>query len=180
MSLQDKSLICVDSICELLIGLLRNITLYDEFAEFPHLTSHIMTSLIDGIISKVKDKTKQQINELLKNENDYIWTDSDKFINDLSQITKTGSFDIDPMIKFLDGYFDAIKNIVAHSVPKIIMSNIVREIENTMLSFLLQFIVIEEKLSLLKHDDEMEKQRIYYNDLRQRVLTIKKGFIKNN
>ena len=180
ISLQDKSLRCVDSTCELIINLLRNITLQEEFAQYPFLASHIMTNLIDEIISKAKEKTKYQINELLKNENEYIWTDSKEFITDLSNITKTGSFEMDLMIKFLEGYFSAIKQIVSHSVPKIIMSNIIREIENAMLSFLLQSTVIEEKLVLLKQDEEIEKQRLYYSDLRNRVGTIKKNFVKSN
>ena len=160
--------------------MLRNITLQEEFAQYPFLASHIMTNLIDEIISKAKEKTKYQINELLKNENEYIWTDSKEFITDLSNITKTGSFEMDLMIKFLEGYFSAIKQIVSHSVPKIIMSNIIREIENAMLSFLLQSTVIEEKLVLLKQDEEIEKQRLYYSDLRNRVGTIKKNFVKSN
>ena len=84
------------------------------------------------------------------------------------------------MVKFLEGYFNAIKHIVSHSVPKIIMSNVIREIENSMLSFLLQFVVIEEKIVLLKQDEEIEKQRLYYNNLRNRVVIIKKNFVKTN
>jgi len=180
MTLQDKSLKCVDGICELIINLIRNISMQEEFAQYPQLAAHIMSSLIDEIISKTKDKTKQQINELLKNENEYIWTDSKEFITDLSQITKSSSFDMEPMIKFLEGYFSSIKSVVAHSVPKIIMSNVIREIETAMLSYLLQTIVNEDKITLLKQDDEIEKQRLYYSDLRNRVQTIKKSFIKTN
>lgn len=180
MNLQEKSLKCVDNICELIINLIRNITSQEEFAQYPLLSSHMMNILIDEIISKVKDRTKHNINELLKNENDYIWTDSREFIETLSQITKTNSFELNSITNFLEGYFKSIKLIIIHSVPKMIMSNVIREIENSMLSFLLQTIVIEEKLSLLKQDDEVEKQRLYYSDLKNRVHSIKKNFSKNN
>lgn len=178
MTLQDKSLKCVDNICELIINLIRNITLEEEFAQYPQLASHVMTVLIDEIIAKSKDRTKQHINKLLRNECDYIWTDSKEFIALLAQMSKTTSPEIEPITNFLEGYFLAIKHIVSHSVPKIVMSDIIREIENAMLSFLLQCIVIEEKLPLLKQDDEIEKQRLYYSDLKNRVIMIKKNFNK--
>ena len=58
------------------------------------------------------------------------------------------------------------------------MSNIIREIEKFMLSHLLQTVVNEEKIPLLKQDEEVEKQKNYYLDLRNRVLIIKKNFSK--
>ena len=58
------------------------------------------------------------------------------------------------------------------------MSNIIREIEQIMLSYLLQTIAIDEKISLLKQDEDIEKQRNYYIDLRSRILVIKKNFYK--
>ena len=179
MALQDKSLRCVDSVCELIINLLRNITLQEEFAQFPNMASNIMASLIDEIISKNKEKSKLQINELLKNESEYIWTDSGEFVKDLAQVTKPGTFDLTVMIKFLEGYFSAVKNIVSHSVPKIVMSNVIRDMESSILSFLLHTTVTEDKICLLAQDPEIEKQRAYYSDLKQRVLTIKKGFKTN-
>lgn len=176
MTLQDRSLRCVDTVCDSIINLIRSITLQEEFAQYPQLASNIMTILIDEIISKSKDKAKHIIGELLKNECDYIWTDSKEFINLLSQITKSNTFEIEPIINFLEGYFLSIKQIISHSVPKIIMSSIIREIETTMLSFLLQTVVTEDKIVLLKQDDEIEKQRLYYTDLKNRIINIKKNF----
>ena len=56
------------------------------------------------------------------------------------------------------------------------MSCIIRNIESILLSFLLQHIVQENKFPLLKEDDEIEKQRSYYVDLRNRINSIKKVF----
>jgi GTP-binding protein EngB required for normal cell division len=178
MILQDKSLKCVDLICELIIDLVRNISLQEEFARYPYLASHVISSLNDEILTKTKEKAKYQINELLKTETEYIWTDSKEFIIELSKISKSGDFELESMINFLECYFASIKQIIVHSVPKIIMSNIVREIENSLLSFLLQTIVVEEKIGLLKQDEEIEKQRLYYCDIKNRINTIKKNFKK--
>lgn len=181
MTLQDKSLKCVDSICEVIINLIKSINSQEEFSQYPHLCSYIMTLLTDEIISKAKENTKQFINELLKNESDYIWTDSNDFLTFLFELTKNDSLDDLKIIKgLLESYFGSIKQIISHSVPKIIMSNIIKIIETSMLSFLLQSIVTEDKVNLLKQDDEIEKQRIYYKDLKNRIQLIKKNFIKSN
>jgi dynamin 1-like protein len=178
-SLQENSLRCVDTICELIINLIRNITSQEEFSQYPLLSTHIMNILIDDIISKTKCNTKTNINNILKNESDYIWTDSHEFAETLLQMTKSNNYEVEHIVTFLEGYFKSIKLIIAHIVPKIIMSDIVREIENSMLSFLIQTTVVEEKIPLLKQDDEIEKQRMYYLDLKNRVIGIKKTF-KNN
>lgn len=174
MTLQGPSYKCVDDICDLLIRTIRELHLQDEFAVYPQLASAIMSALIDEIISRTKTRTKNMINELLKNETDYIWTDSDTFAQSIIQLTKNNKYE-----PFLESYFQTIKNIIVHSVPKIIMSGIVREAENTMLSFLLQSIVTDDKLSLLKQDEKIERQRIIYNDLQTRVFVIKKSFLHN-
>lgn len=179
LTLRDKSLRCVDNICEILINLLRNLSMSEEFSQYPMFVSSIMNTTIDEIISKTKEKSKQSISELLKNENEYIWTDNKEFLNSLATVTNASSFEIDPIVNFLDSYFTSIKIIIAHSVPKIIMSNIIREIEKTMLALLLQVYVNEDKITLLKEDENIEKQRIYYNDLKNRILTVKKNFSKN-
>jgi len=180
MSLRESSLGCVDNICDLLIRLIKEISMLEEFALYPQLAAYILTILIDEIISKAKNKTKESVNELLRNESDYIWTDNKEFIQMLSQITKNDGNETDMITKFLESYFFAIKQVIAHSIPKIIMSNTVREIEKSMLSFLLQTTVTEDKINLLKQDEEIEKTRNYYIDLRNRVQLIKKNFAKTN
>lgn len=178
-TLKDKSLKCVDLICDVLINLLRNLSSSEEFHQFPLLATSIVNSTIDEIINKTREKSKNNIIELINSENDYIWTDNKEFIGSLANVTKSNTFDSEPLINLLESYFTSIKIIIAHSVPKIIMSNIIKQIEKNMLSSLLQIIVTDDKISLLKEDDEIEKQRIYYNDLKNRILIVKKNFNKN-
>jgi dynamin 1-like protein len=179
MALQDKSLKCADSVCDLLLNLIRNIISQEEFTQYPQFAAYIMNSLVDEVISKTKDKTKTQISEVLKNEVSYIWTDSKEFATSLAQMTKSNSFDVEPIVNFLEGYYFSVKQIISHVVPKIIMNNIIREIESTMLAFLLQNAVTEDKIPLLKQDSELEKQRLYYNDLHSRITNIKQSFSKS-
>jgi len=178
MTLKDKSVACVDEVCELIMILIRNISLQEEFAQYPLLASHISTILGDDIISLAKKNSKQQIIEYLKYENDYIWTDSKEFSENLLSVTKNNKLEVDSINTFLESYFSSVKTVVSHIIPKIIMSNVIREIEKSMLSYLLQKIVNDDKTMLLKEDEEIEKHRIYYTDMRNRIGSVKKMFMK--
>lgn len=179
MMLRDRSLLCADHICEALIGLVRSVGQEEEFSQYPPLSNHLMTVLIDNVLAPLKAKTKERVIDMIKDEEAYIWTDSPEFKKTLLEISKNSKFDTQNIKLLLESYFTAIKNHIAHSAPKIIMSGIVREIEKNLLTFLFQQIVREECIELLREDDEVEKQRQYYSDLKNRIDSVKKVFIKN-
>jgi hypothetical protein len=178
MILREPTIICVDDICDLLIYLLNDISKLDEFIQYRPLAKYISSIVIDSIISKLKMKTKDKIREIFTNEESYIWTDDQNFIKIL-QSTTSKEFNTDTITELLEGYFKCITEHIAHMAPKIIMNNIIRQIQRKLLAFLIQNIVNEDKIYLLKEDDEIEKQRTYYNDLRDRIHTIKKTFSNN-
>jgi GTP-binding protein EngB required for normal cell division len=188
MKLQTRSLKCVDMICDVLINSIKNILNQDEFSRYSLLANHILIIISDDLIPKTKIKAKEQINNLLKYEIDYIWTDSPDFSNSLDIIELTTSsqknqwFDNknESIRNFLEKYFCIIKNIICHYIPKIIMSEIVKTIQKNLLTFLLHTTVTDDKISLIKEDDEIEKQRKYYNNIKERINAIKKLFSKNN
>lgn len=176
MSLQDKSMKCIDDVIDSIITLLRHIGMMEEFALYPSFANHIMTMLVDDILSVSKDKTKQYVHNVLRNEIDYIWTDDHQFKDEHNNFSKVQKPDVNAIKKFLFQYFITVTKNVGHNVPKIIMTHIVKEIQKVMLGHLLQYAVTDEKLHLLKQDDEIEKQRIYYNNLKTRLISIKKSF----
>lgn len=179
LALQTLSMTCVDNICELLINLIREITNYDEFNHYPQLASFIMSYIIDQILGKVKNRAKEQINLQLRLEGDYIWTDNVKFHKSLAKITQEPVLNRDSIIIFLSDYYECVKEIICHIVPKIIMSIIIRDIEGSMSAQLSQNLATEDKMSLLKEDDEVEEQRKELNAVRNRILEIKRVFNKN-
>lgn len=166
--MRGPSLQCIDNICELLINLLRNLSKQDQFSRYPPLSQHIIATVVDDIISECKIDCKNRVKDLFDDEESYIWTDQDKFKKMLS-----GQNDLDDM---LDGYYEAVKEVVSHSVPKIVMSSLVRKMESVLLSYLIQTMVKEDKIILLREDDEIEKQREYYTGLKVRINNIKKTF----
>lgn len=178
MKLKDPTMTCIDEICNSIIDLIREITKQDEFSQYPPLANHILTIIVDNIISTVKMETKKQANQLLLSEESYIWTDSKDFMTILTKSTSTG-LDVEVIKNMLEGYFSAIKDIISHNVPKYIMKNIVREVETTLLTYLIQNIVTEDKIPLLKENEDVDKQRRYLHSVRQRIISVKKSFSTN-
>ncbi len=205
MKIKEPSMRCVDEICDSLIQLIRDITKQEEYSQYPPLASHILTIIVDEIISKLKIQTKKKVNEILLSEEAYIWTDDEKFAEvlakssnssqpgfdeetyiltnnqQMSQKSKPSNSDVDfDNIKImLESYYSAVKDVITHNVPKIIMKNVVREIEMSLLAYLIQNIVNEDKIELLKENEDIEKQRKYYCSMRSKILAVKKSFSAN-
>lgn len=180
MKLRERSMICVDHICDALIGLVRTIGQEEEFSQYPPLAAHLITVLIDNVIAPLRSKTKDRVLDMIKDEESYIWTDSGEFKSTLMEVSKTSKFDTPTIKTLLESYYSSIKDVISHSVPKVIMSGIVREVERGLLAFLFQNIVRDESIELLREDDDVEKQRQYYADLKSRIEGIKRVFTKNH
>ncbi len=71
----------------------------------------------------------------------------------------------------LRGIFD-VKNLI----PKYVMGLVVRKVQRTIINYLSQTLVKEEKLNLLKEDPQIEIQRKYYDSLNNKIQTIRKMF----
>lgn len=169
MLLHKPSIELVDNICTCLESLVSSISSYDEMMKYSLLASNIVSCITDYIL-RLKVIVKGKILDKIKDEESYIWTEDDRFKKNL---LKGDNKDIKEIVDMLNLYYDSIKYIVGHDVPKIIMNNLVSEIEKSLLSYLIQNIVKEDKLELLKEDKEIDKQRKYYNGLYDKICNIK-------
>lgn len=176
--MSEPTLLCIDRICTALVDLVRDVLVTDEFSKYPELVSFITSTVVENLITNVKIETKKKVLELLEEEENYIWTDNPKFLDTLTNMTKT-KFDINTTKIILDSYYSSIKEVISHSVPKIIMTHMVRFIERHLLVHLMHTVVNEDKIELLKEDSDVEKQRIYYSDIKNRIDTVKKTFRKS-
>ena len=162
---------CIEIICDMLIDTIKKIALIDEFKCYPDLINYISNIIIEDFIIKNKIITKQQIDNLIQLELEYIWTDNKKFI----ELLNTNNYINNDFIrKLCNCYIESIKEIINHLIPKIIMKNIIRIIEKDMNIFLYNKIIHDDKINLLKEDDNIEQQRIYYNELKNKIDYIKK------
>jgi hypothetical protein len=169
MLLKTHAIKCLDKLFELLVSLINH--LQKETINYPQLSKYMVTFIVEKILLSAKSKSISEINNVFLYQESYIWTDDEKFKNVLYNIK---TMDNNYIIKLLISYYDSIKVIICDIVPKLLMTNIIRYLESNLLGLLIQDIVTDEKLGLLKEDDNIEKQRKYYNSLHNKILLIKK------
>jgi len=179
MLLKEPSMQCVDNICFVLIELIRSILTTEEFSQFPPLTSCVMHNLIDKFIAKQKTITNERILKSIEDEENHIWTDDIDFFEMSNKIRKEPIIKIEMFKEFIETYFSCITKIISHNIPKIIMSDVIRFMENNTLSLLFENIVNEDKIELLKEDPNVDKQRKYYHQIKTRISNIKNAIQKN-
>jgi len=171
------SIKCVDEVCDSLIELFKNILLnFEEFNIYLPLANNIISNIVDKLITPLKITTKDKIMYSIGTEK-YVWTDSPFFRKTLSEVTSSKmEYDKENIILLLDSYFETVKYVVAHNIPKIIMNSIVYEVQKNLLLYLFKNVVAEDKIELLKENPQIEKDRAYYSDLKSRINNIKKSF----
>jgi len=169
--LLDISMTCVDSIVHLIIDTIRNILKSDIFNKYSLLAMHVTTSVTDNVISKLKINAKSKIQEYINIEECYIWTDDNEFKNMLEQVDVNSSSEY--IRSLLTCYYNSVKYIICHNVPKIIMKNIIRDLEDNLLSFMFQNIVVDDKINLIKEDTIIAEKRSTNIKLLERISTVR-------
>lgn len=170
--LSETSLRCVDDIIDLLIDAIRDILKLDRFSKYSLLAVYITTVVTDNIISNLKINAKNMIKDYINTEECYIWTDDPAFEKVLEKVCNDSSHKSINIL--LNSYYDSIKSIICHTIPKIIMKTVIRDLENSLLSFLFQNVVVEDRIDTLREDESIEQRRRCNIKLLDRISKIKK------
>lgn len=171
--MSKPTLECVDRIHDIITSAVSTILNIDRFSKYPLLVSHINIIINERLLAQAKKETKDKVLEVLFNEEAYIWTDDSRFMNKLSECSVI-DISLNSMTSLLNSYYSSIAEVVCHSVPKIVMNFMIRSVENNLLSFLISSTVNEGKIDLLQEDEDTDKQRKYYCNLRDRISSVKK------
>lgn len=174
--LRKNCIECLDAISQLLIKSIQQIAQSDQYSRFPQLAHFMIKNLIDEVIMYHTRITENKIDEILQTEQDYLWTDDEEFkeiLKKFSAETTNETFK-----ELLESYFSTIKRNFKNTIPKYIFAFLIRTIQRKIINYLAQNLVKEDKISLLKEDPNIEKQRQYYDSLNNRIVLIKKLFSK--
>ena len=178
---EPSALECLTSIKDELFNLLSNILKEEGITKYKNLHDCIQKDIYEELILKKHSKTVKYITECIKMEKSYIWTDNECFLNLLKRIPTTfNSTEIDiTILKEITGeYFNSIKEIIKHNIPKVIMYNLIRGIEKDLNIFLLNKLQQNNYLQFLIDDKEMIEKRRKYKNI-QIVLTNSKDMLEN-
>ncbi|ARF10282.1 dynamin family protein [Hokovirus HKV1] len=175
--LQGPSNNTLESICTVIVELIQTIFNSEEFIQYSQLATFITNKIIDDIIKIQKLVIIDRINNIILDEEAYIWTDNIDFKNILNSDKKDNN---NYIIELLEMYYNTIKINVSNNVPKIIMNVMVKYIENNLMTYLFKIVVSDEKIELLKEEPEIEEQRLYYNNIKSRINNVKQLINKIN
>lgn len=178
---EPSALECLNSIKDELYNLLSNILKEEGITKYKNLHDCIQKDIYEELILKKHSKTIKYITESIKMEKSYIWTDNECFLNLLKRIPTTfNSTEIDITIlkDITSEYFNSIKEIIKHNIPKVIMYNLIRGIEKDLNLFLLNKLQQNNYLQFLIDDKEMIEKRKKYKNI-QIVLTNSKHMLEN-
>ena len=170
---------CCDNISSEIINLIDELLNTKRLSRFPNLTKKIKNELTANILSDEMVITKKKIEELLKTEINYIWTDDKVFRDALNNLSGKNLQDEDTNVRQMNGllklYFNTIIDNVRNNVPKIIMYFLIKKIEDEInLNFYekIMCVTIDE---LLEEESNISLKRKDLRCEQERLLTAKKS-----
>lgn len=172
--LRDTCISCNNNISKIIIKNIQSILIDTNFSRYPLLSTQLINQICSNLINPYNKISCGKIDELLQIEIDFIWTDDSKFLELLNKTLILGKNDMSNLRKLLEMYFTTIKNNVKNNIPKIIMSFLIRNLQQNMINYLSINFIQESKLELLKEDENVEKQRKYCDSMLLKIQIIKK------
>lgn len=170
-SLKPLSMKCVDDIMCLLRNLVNTLLAEDCFARFPKLTLEIKKCIDNNILTPYSFISSQRIDELISQEESYIWTDCKDFTNALGSILKSkgGSYgdlnadlNAENLRTLLHTYFSTVINTLQNSVPKTIMYHLIKKMSRDISSVLFTHIAVQNNICLLEESSNIANKRIQF------------------
>jgi len=170
---------CCKDISVELMGLVDELLGSKKMSRFPNLTKKIKNELTANILTDEMDVTNKKIDELLRTEINYIWTDDKVFREALNNLSGKNLQDEDTNVRqmnmLLKLYYDTIIENVRNNVPKIVMYFLIKKIENEINMNFYEKIMSIEIDELLEEEGNISLKRKDLKCEMERLITAKKS-----
>jgi hypothetical protein len=178
ISLQEMALKYLAKTKEVLIKSVTEISQDEKYNRYPELRDAIIKTIIDDFITPQAKLTEEYILGFTASEKAYIWSDDQDFLKELSKFpgkTEKAEDDMSDVKDLLESYLMTVKKNLKNNVPKIIMANLVRNLQNQrkLSDHLYNNSIKDDMHNLLKEDPDIEKQRKYYDSIKSRIASLK-------
>ena len=129
---------------------------------FPQLSKIIRNEILNNILANNRNITRDKIKEQIDIQHNYIWTDSDKFINILesSSVQNKTLF----IRNLLISYYNSVKTIFQDTIPKYIMLFLVNKTEDNISSTLYNLLKKKGLGDLLVEYSDIHIKRVELNN----------------
>lgn len=121
---------------------------------------YLENKIINQIILPFEEKTTEYVTDLINMEECYIWTDSEVFQKNMTEIMKgKTSIESNTIKTLLVSYYNTVKENVKNNIPKAIMLHLIAKLKNTLLNEIMNKIDNNEIVSLLEENGEVFAKR---------------------
>ncbi len=164
---------CNTRITEELVKLVNTLIENSPINRFPELRTIIRQETIQNVIITNSGKTSEQLEQLVKMQENYIWTDDPAFHKSLLAFGKEDyTRDILPALRnLLSQYIESITFHLCDTGPKTIMLHLVNSCTSSLYSIIYPKLATKEVSQLLTEDPEVEQRRKNLVALRQELKT---------
>jgi len=161
--LAEPSINCIKDNNKILKKLVSDIlnSSNNEIYRYPNLVKYLEDKIYEKIIDFHTEEVTNYTLNLINMEESYIWTENEKFTNNMSELTKgkMANVDINTIKTLLIKYYDTIKENIKNNVPKGIMLLLINKIKLNILSEIINSIDIKEAINMLDESDSVKIKR---------------------
>lgn len=165
--LKPISILCVKEVVNQIMMLTNKLLLQENISRFPKLLPKIKES-VNSLIAKYQEDVYRRIDDLLRQEESYVYTHDKVFWKDVNVIItehlKSGNKTSASLIRsLLQKYFTTVKNNFQNNVPKMIMTYLVHELENNLYNTLFEKLSKQSVVAelLCESMEQMNKRKLY-------------------
>jgi hypothetical protein len=142
----------MNSMNELLLILIKEM----RIDRFPQFSKFIQQIILNDVLLKNIKITNEMISYEINSQENYIWTDNSKFIQ---EIQKKSSTDIDQIRNVANIYYLCILEVLQDIIPKKIVYFLINASEKTFSSVLYDKVKSQNIATLLQEYEEIHTQR---------------------
>ena len=176
--LKEPSYLCVENIYNLLIQIIKDILLNDNFSKYPKMKDMIYEKSIE-LINTHKNIVNRKIDEFIEIEIAYIWTDCETFHKTYTEligyekVKLTDKNVVENIKNIINIYLTTVKSTFKNTIPKTIMLYLINNIVKKLNYTLTENTDNIDVLNLLKEDNTIYEKRIKLQNEKKNIEEIK-------
>lgn len=172
-SIIEISMKCLENVYDIILDLINSVLQNENLIRFKKIHNKIKDTIIKSIQHE-KENTILRIKDLIEIEKNYIWTDDEEFTKHLHNLFSKTKVDNEVLRNILNQYFNSIKKIIKHIVPKTIMFFFINHFSRNLRYILCEKIQTKDFYELLIESEESKKKRLDLSEYKIRIETAKK------
>lgn len=178
-NMYQPSLVCLQSIHDLIISLMDELLKNPLFLRFPNLITIIKKEIINNVLNIKHQHCISQIKNIINIEENYIWTDETQFSDQLHKLyvnMKPGTINYASLRTLINSYYDTVKKSVSDRVPKEIMLHYIRSLENEISETLFDKLIKFPVTKLLEEPPLIAEKRRKLTEQKNQITHVKNLF----